>query len=401
MMTVELITDLLLKHLQGTLTVPEQQQLEQWLQQSAHNRHLFNTINNEAHLREQILLFQPEAQQQNEQEILQKIQQLRSNRPAASTVRRLPAAHKWAWAAAAVLLFMGLGAYVWMARQKIASPGIMAHTNDILPGKEGAVLTLADGRQVVLDSLGNGVVAIQNGARVVLKNGKLTYSSGDQSTGALAYNILSTPKGRQFQLTLPDGTRVWLNAASSLRYPATFSGNERRVAVTGEVYFEVAANSAMPFKVETGNGTAIQVLGTNFNINAYADAGVINTTLLNGSVKVMAGSSGVLLKPGQQAQTGVHAGTQQDIKVINNPDLDKVMAWKNGFFNFENATLEEVMHQLERWYDIEVAYEKQIPDIRFGGKLSRDLSLESVLKSLEETEVHFRIKEGRKLIVLP
>jgi ferric-dicitrate binding protein FerR (iron transport regulator) len=400
MMTVELITDLLLKHLQGTLIVPEQQLLEQWLQQSAHNRHLFNAINNEEQLREQILLFQPEAQQLNEQEILQKINKLRSSLPAGGTIRRMHSSRKWSWVAAAVLLFVGLGAYVWMNRQKITTPGAMAKTGDILPGKQGAVLTLADGRQVVLDSLGNGVVAIQNGAQVVLEDGGLTYSSGDHAAGELAYNILSTPKGRQFQLTLPDGTRVWLNAASSLRYPASFSGKERRVTVTGEVYFEVAANSALPFKVDAGNGTEINVLGTHFNINAYADNGGIKTTLLDGSVKVLAGSSGVLLRPGQQAQTIAHAGAQPEIKVISDPDTEKTMAWKNGLFNFENATLEEVMPQLERWYDIEVMYEKGIPNIRFGGKLSRDVSLAGLLKSLEETEVHFRI-EGRKLVVLP
>jgi ferric-dicitrate binding protein FerR (iron transport regulator) len=277
---------------------------------------------------------------------------------------------------------------------------------DIPPGRDGAILTLADGRQVVLDSLGNGVIATQNGTQVELKNGELAYN---KNAGVVVpvYNNLTTPKGRQFQLKLPDGSRVWLNAASSIRYPTAFSGKDRRVAVTGEAYFEVAHDKTKPFIVDipstTGEpgGSSIEVLGTQFNINAYDNEQSIKTTLLEGSVKIVKRQTAngkenpVILKPGQQAV--LH---DAQLTIHDHADIDKALAWKNGFFNFEDASLQEVMRQLERWYNIEVVYEKNIPDIRFGGKMSNDVSLSGLLRSLQEMEVHFRV-EGRKLIVLP
>lgn len=398
MTTAEQVSHLLFKHLQGTLSVEEQQQLEHWLQQSPRNRQLFNSVNDEAQLRQQLLVYQ-EAQQQ-EQPVWDKIQQLR-NRPSAGTVRQVRFPRKWMWAAALCVLLAGTGVYVWnntpgRAPDNTATVGVP----DVQPGKTGAVLTLADGRQVVLDSLQNGVVAVENGARVTLKNGGLAYNgSADNTTVAPLYNTLSTPRGRQFQLVLPDGTHVWLNAASSLQYPTQFTGKERKVVVTGEAYFEVAASSSLPFTVVTGNA-AVQVLGTSFNINAYNNEGLLAATLVAGSIKVSAGESTVLLKPGQQAQVN-HAAAKQEVKVVRDADVAQAVAWKEGVFNFEDVTLEEAMRQLERWYDIEVTYEKKIPDIRFGGKLSRDMSLKGLLKSLEEADVHFRIEEGRRLIVLP
>jgi ferric-dicitrate binding protein FerR (iron transport regulator) len=236
-------------------------------------------------------------------------------------------------------------------------------------------------------------VADQHGAAVTLNNGTLDYTGNAHTTGAV-YNSLSTPKGRQFQLILPDGSKVWLNAASSLKYPTVFAGNERRVAVTGEVYFEVAKNPHQPFIVDINDQSQIHVLGTQFNINAYENENAIKTTLVEGSLKFKSKDS-VILKPGQQAIL-----TNAKLTTDKNADIDKATAWKRGIFNFEDATLEEVMRQIERWYDIEVIYEKGIPNIRFGGKLRSDLSLSGLLRSLQESEVHFRV-EGRKVIVLP
>lgn len=398
MTTAEHISHLLFKHLQGTLSAEEQQQLEHWLQQSPRNQQLFNSVSDEAQLRQQLLVYQEALQQ--EQPVWDKIQQLR-NRPSAGTVRQVRFPRKWMWAAALFALLAGTGIYVWN-NSPMQAPDNTATTavHDVQPGKTGAILTLADGRQVVLDSLQNGVVAVENGARVMLKNGGLAYNgSSDNTSAAPLYNTLSTPRGRQFQLTLPDGTRVWLNAASSLQYPTQFTGKERKVVVTGEAYFEVAASSTLPFTVVTDKA-AVHVLGTSFNINAYHNEGLFAATLLEGSVKVAAGESTVLLKPGQQAQLN-NAAAQQQVRVVDDPDITRTVAWKEGFFNFEDVTLEEAMRQLERWYDIEVTYEKKIPDIRFGGKLSRDMSLKGLLKSLEEADVHFRIEEGRRLIVLP
>jgi ferric-dicitrate binding protein FerR (iron transport regulator) len=216
------------------------------------------------------------------------------------------------------------------------------------------------------------------------------YDPTVQTKNEILYNTMSTPRGRQFEITLPDGTHVWLNAASSIRYPTVFAGNERKVELDGEAYFEVTKNAKQPFIVRARNKATIEVLGTSFNISAYENEKSLNTTLLDGSVKV----NGTILKPGQQARV------TDAVRVTDHADIDKVMAWQRGFFNFEGATLEEVMQQLERWYDIDVEYEQGIPDIEFGGEMSRNMSLNGVLVALEKSGIHYRL-EGRKLIVLP
>lgn len=399
MMTVTNLTDLLLKHLQGDLTETEQELLEQWVSQSTRNRVFFASVTDEEQLRQQLLAFYDEEAEDNENIILSKIRQQINMDTSEAPVRRISPLRRWAWAAASVLLATAIGGYMWLNRD--ARPDTIATTPaEILPGRSGAVLTLADGSHVVLDSMGNGVIGNQNGTQLLLKNGQLAYNAGEESA-TIAYNNLSTPKGRQFQLILPDGTKVWMNAASSLRYPTTFSGSSREVEVKGEVYFEVAGNAQQPFIIDVDNRARIQVLGTRFNVNAYANEAAIKTTLVEGSVKVIAGEApSVILKPGQQAQISSLATGNAPIRVVNDVDVDKAVAWKSGLFNFDNSSLEEVMRQLERWYDIEVVYGKSIPDIRFGGKLSNDVSLSGLLQSLKESEVHFRI-EGRKLIVLP
>jgi ferric-dicitrate binding protein FerR (iron transport regulator) len=328
---------------------------------------------------------------------------------------------------AAVLLLIGAGIYLFPHHQKPAIPAVSRTARfkkDIPPGRQGAILTLADGRTVVLDSLGNGVVAIQAGTKITLNNGGLAYNAetierpstdaAGSATGATAssdivYNTMTTPKGRQFQVTLPDGTRVWLNAASSLRYPTAFTGKERKVMVTGEAYFEVVRDATHPFLVQVNPTTTVEVLGTHFNINAYSDEASISTTLLEGSVRIHSGNEKAVLEPGQQAQVGEQTqvgqspgtGSSVSIKIIAKANLEKVMAWKNGVFDFQDATLEEVMRQLQRWYDIDVVYEKGIPKIEFIGKMGRDLSFSEVLGGLQLSKVHFRLEDGRKLVVLP
>ncbi|HVK50012.1 MAG TPA: FecR domain-containing protein, partial [Pseudobacter sp.] len=266
----------------------------------------------------------------------------------------------------------------------------------IQPGKEGAVLTLADGSQVSLDSVKNGVIAMQYGVTARVINGALVYEgSGSQ----LQYNTMSTPKGRQYQLTLPDGTKVWLNAASSVKYPTVFTGNERNVSISGEVYFEVAKKSSQPFRVAVDRKLTIDVLGTSFNVNAYPDETTLYTTLIDGAVRVTGSKAGnsQVLKPAQQAVLA----NGESISVNNNVDTDKVLAWKNGVFNFEGASLADVMKQIERWYDIEVVYEKGIPDIKFWGKITKDVPLSGMLIALEKTKVHFKMENNRTLVVLP
>lgn len=309
--------------------------------------------------------------------------------------------------AAVLILLLGAGIYSWMQYTTHSKSGVsvsgLSSTN-VQPGKEGAVLTLADGRQLVLDSLSAGVVALQGGARVIMNNGQLAYLPEGSVAGAMAVNTMTTPRGRQFQLVLPDGTKVWLNAASSLQYPTVFNGNERRVKVTGEAYFEVAQLATKPFIVEINDRTEIEVLGTGFNVNAYEDEAHITTTLLEGAIKILAGNNrnqplSTVLKPGQQS---VVPRTATISRIPVEPaNTDQVMAWKNGFFNFEGKKLDEVMRHLSRWYDIEVIYEKGIPDIVFGGKMDRGLTLSNVLNILEVSKVHFRMEAGRRLIVEP
>ncbi|WP_165758979.1 FecR family protein [Niastella yeongjuensis] len=324
-------------------------------------------------------------------------------------VHRINFMRRWGWAAAAVLL-IGFAGVFYLLKNTIhtdtAHNTVQPGPADVPPGKNGAVLTLADGRQVVLDSLGKGLITSQNGTKVILDEGRLSYDATGSNKGGMIYNTVSTPKGRQFQITLPDGTKVWLNAASSIHYPTQFTGDQRLVAITGEVYFEVTKNARMPFKVNIDERCEVEVLGTHFNIKAYKDESVIKTTLLEGKVKVgnrslpgtgaIGSNQSAVLKPGEQAIATDHS----PLTIDHSPDLDNVMAWKNGLFNFEGMQLREVMQQLERWYDIEVVYEGKVPDVKFYGELSRGLNLSGIINALKDSGIRFRI-DGNRLIVLP
>jgi ferric-dicitrate binding protein FerR (iron transport regulator) len=248
-----------------------------------------------------------------------------------------------------------------------------------------------------LDSAANGMLATQGASQVIKQdNGQLAYTSDKQAhTAALLYNTLSTPRGGQYRLTLPDGTGVWLNAASSITYPTAFAAHERKVSVTGEAYFEVAKDKSKPFHVQV-NDMEVTVLGTYFNINAYTDEADIKTTLLEGSVNISKGGDTKLLRPGQQAQ----AGNAAAIRVVDDVNTSQVVAWKNGLFDFKDADLKAVMRQLERWYDIEVEYKGAVSGYAFRGKLQRSLNLTQVLHILDEMEVKYTL-QGRVLTVKP
>jgi len=237
---------------------------------------------------------------------------------------------------------------------------------------------------------------------VKLASGQVAYEASAAATanGELVYNTLTNPRGSQaVSLTLMDGTKVWLNAASSLRYPVAFTGSDRQVEITGEAYFEVVQDKQKPFKVKKGNIT-VEVLGTHFNINAYDDEPSTNTTVLEGAVKVNAQLSGstrsVILQPGEQAQVS----RTDHLDKMRKVDLDAVVAWKNGTFQFKGASMQTVMRQLSRWYNVEISYEGVIPEHRFVGKVGRDYNLSEVLAVLEASDVHFKI-EGQRIIVRP
>jgi transmembrane sensor len=267
---------------------------------------------------------------------------------------------------------------------------------EIGPGSDKAVLTLADGSTIVLDEAKNGALAQQGNAKIVkVDSGHLSYEAKAGSQAAITFNTLSVPRGGQYALTLSDGSKVWLNAASSIKYPSFFAGPNRTVEINGEAYLEIAPHNRKPFIVKAA-GTEILVLGTSFNINAYADETAVRTTLITGSAKVMQASTAEasLLVPGQQAEVNASG-----VKVAP-VDTEQVLAWKNGLFSFTNADIKTVMRQLSRWYDINIVYENGVPAQRFFGDMNRNLTLSQVLKGLEVTKVNFRL-EGRNLIVMP
>lgn len=323
--------------------------------------------------------------------------QKREEKPEYSIVRTM----SWLKYAAAILLLIVVGGFFYWKNQQNSLPDSLALQSDIdiEPGMNGAILTLADGSMIVLDSLKDGVVAKEHGVIATLEYGALNYNVNQTNHNETGYNTITTPKGRQFQLTLSDGTRVWLNAGSSIKYPTIFNKNVRKVSIAGEAYFEVAHQTKVPFYVEVNNELQVKVLGTHFNINAYSNEDAISTTLLEGSILVSKKNNQadqILLKPGQQAQLKPN----QNLQLVNNIEVDQVVAWKNGIFNFDDKNVEEVMRQLERWYNIEVIYENGIPNIEFWGKMQQDLTLSAVLRILERAEVKFKILENRKLIVM-
>lgn len=309
------------------------------------------------------------------------------------------------YAAAAVLLILISGSlYFGLNRNNILTRSNLSKAKvlDILPGTDKAILTLSDGSKVVLDNETASNISNHDGLKISkTKDGQLIYTVFNQDDllhkRAIAYNTIQTPKGGQYQIILPDGTKVWLNAASSLKYPEVFTGNERRVELTGEAYFEVAKNKAMPFHVKN-ESQDVEVLGTHFNINGYMDDKIIKTTLLEGSVKVSNNKSFKILKPGEQSVAGVSENST--IQLVRNVDTDDETAWKNGLFQFSNEGLKTILNQLERWYDIKIDY-SSVPDKRYNGMVPRKAKLSEVLKMLELTgNIKFEIVEGRQLKVL-
>jgi len=315
---------------------------------------------------------------------LKKANGIRNETPVISMQRTQKRRFLYGWrAAAAVIILIATGAYFLFQnkpQQSIAVQKKQPPVNDIQPGGNRAVLTLADGTRIILDSAHNGDISQQGHTKVIkLNDGRLAYKSHNENNAEPVYNTISTPKGGTYQVILPDGTSVWLNALSSLRFPTFFSGAKRTVEMTGEAYFEVSKNKDMPFTV-TANGMDVEVLGTHFNVMAYNDEDVLKTTLLEGSVKVNKNGKTVLLKPSQQAKL---TKTNNDLKVSDDVNTAEETAWRNGMFQFNNADIAEVMKQVARWYDVEISYSGTMPSDHFTGKISRNSSLSKVLKILE------------------
>lgn len=302
--------------------------------------------------------------------------------------------------AASVALLIGLG-YYNITQTTTSVNKINTETENAVVEKEKqknsdeVILTLSDGSKVVLNSHKNGVVASQEDIVITKdKDGQIRYEDNNSDhKGKVNFNTLITPNGKTFQITLPDGTVVWMNAGSSLKYPTYFEGNERSVALTGEAYFEVSHNPKMPFKV-LSNGQEVEVLGTHFNIRAYENEPLLKTTLLEGKIKITEGSNSALVKPGQQIVVSLDKHSMRTREV----NTELAVAWKNRLFYFENAKYDEIMREIERWYDVKVVYKGKIPDERFEGAIQKDLTLNQVLKMLESKDIHFKIS-GKEVIV--
>jgi transmembrane sensor len=301
------------------------------------------------------------------------------------------------WAAAALVLLLAGGSALYLAKSRHgkAVAVMTKRAMDVGPGGNRAKLTLADGTTIDLESAGRGALTRQGDAIVrKLDNSQLVYSdSHGKRPEKPLYNLVTVPRGGQYQVVLPDGTRVWLNAASSLRFPTAFTGAERQVELTGEGYFAVAGDRQHPFIVSF-NHMQVQVLGTEFDVMAYNDEPAAQTTLATGSVRVRSGSAGTILEPGNMAEW------KNNKFNVSHADVQQVTAWRSGEWSFENVDLPVIMRQLGRWYDIDIGYEGKIPEGIFGGEISRNVNLSTVLKFLESNGVHFR-QDGRKLTILP
>jgi transmembrane sensor len=383
---------LLQRYRAGECTLPEQQLVELWYNQLIETGE-WNWDEGEKEVLEQMM----------EARLLQHI-----NNTGKPHIHRIHSFRRsWWWAAASIILLLGAGGYFLFFNKTGQKTEIVktALPNDVkAPETNRAMITLGNGQKVYLDSAVNGTLAMQGNVKVIkLANGQIAYqaASGKNIT-EIKYNTLTNPRGSKvIDMTLADGSQVWLNAGSAITYPVAFIGNERKVAITGEVYFEVApsllekAGSEVkrPFIVSNGK-MEITVLGTHFNVNAYDDEPDIKVTLLEGSVKVNNGSVSSLLKEGQQAQVA------NDVKVVNGADLEQVMAWKNGYFNFKSVDIRTIMKQVARWYNVEVSYEENVPAQHITGEISRNVNASLVLKMLEYAGVHFKI-EGTKIVVTP
>jgi len=404
------IADLVKKHLQDELTEEERGELNAWIAESDANRQFFQRFEDPAYVARELELM---GMADTDTALAKTLEQLGLQpKPAVRMVWR-----KYA-VAAAVLLVIATTAWLLLeptTSHDIAAVKQPAAIKDVAAGTDKAILTLADGTRIVLDSAANGQLAKQGAVQVLKKDGQLKYNRESRAAGhdeSIAYNTVSTPRGGQYQLVLQDGTKVWLNAASTFKFPTSFTGKERKVELIGEGYFEVTpltpkgGQGKIPFKVvvppgpQNGLGAEIEVLGTHFNVMAYNDEQQLKTTLLEGKVRVSAGQdpnspfrgAGGILLPGQQAQLNPLGA----IKIDDHADLDQAVAWKNGMQSFHDADIQTIMRQVSRWYNVDVHYEGTIPTVELTGKIPRNVSLKHLLEALEiNSSLHFDLADGK------
>lgn len=401
------IGGLLFKRLHEELTETDRVNLEEWMdQQDPVSRQFFEEMTDW----EKIQVALQDLYQFDEKaafEDLQKKIHLENVLAISTSIESTPIERKkyrFLAAAAVLILLIGTAVVFTMTKGKPDNsplPVAQRYKNDVPPGGDRAMLTLADGSQIVLDSVGKGELARQGTTRVIkLDNGQLAYHVPSSSSApSVSYNTISTPRGGQYQVLLPDGSKVWLNAASSLRFPTSFTGKERRVELSGEAYFQVTKNSVAPFKVVvvSPKPMQIEVLGTEFDVEAYSDEDGRKATLIDGAVRVSAGEQETILKPGQQAKV---MNSTSSLNVIPDANTEEAVAWKNGLFQFQDASIQSIMRQVGRWYDVDIVYKGKVEQ-QFIGKIPRQAQVSTVLKILESTGwVHFMI-DGKTITVAP
>lgn len=401
------IKNLIVKELRGDLMPEEQKELQQWANLSASNGAWYLHFRDK---RKGVIYpgIMNRAATKKEHAKIEIDRQMEVASMGEGKVIKLWWRQPFGRVAAAVVVFLTVSAmWQYLRNKPTASPQlhvIVGNADDVLPGSNKAILTLANGSTITLDSAGNGTLVRQGSMRVVkLDSGVIAYRAESEADKEVFYNTISTPRGGQYKLILPDGSKVWLNAASALRYPTAFTGSTRPVElVSGEAYFEVTRHPSQPFTVRVpavrqgDRDLTTDVLGTSFDLNAYPDEPGTKVTLLTGLVKVSNGKATDLLQPGEQvASEGGGA-----IMVDHDVNLADVVAWKEGLFSFNRAGIEVLMRQIARWYDVEVTYEGKIPARQFVGTIPRNVPLSVVLRALGFNDVHFRI-EGKKIIVTP
>lgn len=386
------IASLIAGYLQSTLSEQQKEKLFNWIAESESNRRAFSEILDEQNLERYLSEFAT----YNATTALAKF---KSERVVVKSMTRFKPGLRIS-AAASLLLVLSFGFWLHRQQKHVMQLAVSKNKSDVAPGGNRATLTLANGTEIGLDSASNGEIAQQGGVTVTkTKSGQVIYNLADLASSAPAaegYNTIATPRGGQYQVILPDGSHVWLNAASSIRFPTVFRNNERKVEINGEAYFEVAKDKTKPFRVLSGEQT-VEVLGTHFNVMAYDDEKAIITTLLEGSVAVSNQKGRVIIKPNQNVTMQRNGSTL----TVNETDVEAAVMWKNGYFHFDDEPIEGIMRKVSRWYNVEIVYKGNIAGKTFGGNISRFKNVSELLDVLQTTgSIHFQIKE-RRIIVMP
>jgi len=420
------LVDLLIKYERDELSAEENSMLQEWLLIPG-NAEIFEGL-----IHDESLLVELKQDHFRKKRILARVKTseklhrpLRIAGEKGQTSRRVILIRHWRWAAAMIVLTLSVSAYFWYSHNfgigLEGKKGLVSIANDVLPGGNKAKLILSNGSSVTLDSAKDGIISNYQGGNISkTQDGKLQYTKATSAdteshpNQGVAYNTLITPRGGQYFVELSDGSKVWLNAASSLRYPVKFSQKERTVELSGEAYFEIAAihsapspgseGGKIPFTVKLSHRlgeadeTQINVLGTHFNVNAYDDELEVKATLLEGAVSVTRGDENITIKPGQQAQIS----PDKKISVIDGADTEEAVSWKNGITSFKDADIKNIMRKVSRWYNVDVVFEGEIPERTFHGGISRNSNLSDLLGVLKHYKINFELEsDNKKLIVKP